>query len=125
MKYQKRFTPEAKAAHITDLPFHSEGAQYRGFVSGTPEVYDMLHDAWIPFSWGDFIMKGDRGEFYPVRRTVFERTYKPCQEQEHRHHIWDTGNCVTMSFACEGTGCRYCAAMRETVDKSVAVAAGG
>ena len=39
------------------------------------KVYDRLHDAWIPFYWDDWIIKGVKGEFYPCRADVFARSY--------------------------------------------------
>lgn len=38
-------------------------------------VYDKLHDTWVKFVPGDYILKGVQGEFYPCERVVFESTY--------------------------------------------------
>lgn len=43
----------------------------------TAQVYDVLHDAWIPLRTGDMVICGVRGEFYPCRRAVFDATYEP------------------------------------------------
>lgn len=38
-------------------------------------VYDRLHDTWVQFDYGDYIIKGVQGEFYPCKQDVFEQTY--------------------------------------------------
>ncbi|UDL16423.1 hypothetical protein SEA_ZOOMAN_182 [Microbacterium phage Zooman] len=45
-------------------------------------VYDYLHNSWIEFNEGDWIVKGIRGEFAPVERSVFERTYAEYAEDQ-------------------------------------------
>lgn len=39
-------------------------------------VYDRLHDTWVQFQYGDWIIKGVQGEFYPCRDDVFAATYE-------------------------------------------------
>ncbi|MFW3459696.1 hypothetical protein ACN24K_01715 [Streptomyces microflavus] len=39
-------------------------------------VYDRLHDTWVKFEYGDWVLKGVQGEFYPCRNDVFEATYE-------------------------------------------------
>lgn len=39
-------------------------------------VYDRLHDTWVKFEHGDWIIKGVQGEFYPCRNDVFAATYE-------------------------------------------------
>lgn len=39
-------------------------------------VYDRLHDTWVKFGYGDYIIKGVKGEFYPCAKDVFEETYR-------------------------------------------------
>lgn len=41
----------------------------------TFEVYDYLHDAWIPFEQEDWILRGIQGEFYPCKDDVFIASY--------------------------------------------------
>ncbi|KPI24604.1 hypothetical protein OV320_7809 [Actinobacteria bacterium OV320] len=41
-------------------------------------VYDRLHDTWVKFEYGDYIICGVQGEFYPCKRDVFESTYEEC-----------------------------------------------
>lgn len=39
-------------------------------------VWDYLHETWVHFSAGDWIIKGVKGEFYPCRSGIFEATYE-------------------------------------------------
>ena len=43
---------------------------------GLPEVYDFLHDTWIKFNPGDWILKGSKGEFYPHEGELFKTNYE-------------------------------------------------
>lgn len=40
-------------------------------------VYDRLHDTWIQFQYGDWIIKGIKGEFYPCVDETFQGSYRP------------------------------------------------
>jgi len=39
-------------------------------------VYDRLHDTWVAFQYGDWIIRGLQGEFYPCRDDIFAATYE-------------------------------------------------
>lgn len=39
------------------------------------QVYDKLHSVWVPFSAGDWVIRGVQGELYPCKAEVFEATY--------------------------------------------------
>jgi hypothetical protein len=39
-------------------------------------VYDALHGTWVSYEFGDWIIKGVKGEFYPCKSDVFEETYE-------------------------------------------------
>lgn len=39
-------------------------------------VFDELHDTWVKLKRGDWIVRGIRGEFYPVEEAVFAETYE-------------------------------------------------
>lgn len=39
-------------------------------------VYDRLHDTWVQFEYGDWIIRGIQGEFYPCKNDVFAETYE-------------------------------------------------
>lgn len=43
-------------------------------------VFDRLHDTWVEFWAGDWIVKGVQGEFYAVKADVFEATYEPVKK---------------------------------------------
>jgi hypothetical protein len=38
-------------------------------------VYDRLHDTWVKFDRGDYLIRGVQGEFYPCKEDVFRETY--------------------------------------------------
>lgn len=40
------------------------------------EVYSSHSSKWIPFGEGDWVIKGDDGEFYPCVDDVFRRKYE-------------------------------------------------
>lgn len=39
-------------------------------------VYDRLHDTWVQFEGGDWIIKGIQNEFYPIKDDVFQQCYE-------------------------------------------------
>jgi len=46
------------------------------------EVYDFLHDTWVKFDEGDWIIKGALGEFYPHNGELFPQVYEPWTDEE-------------------------------------------
>jgi len=46
----------------------------------TAQVFDVLHNTWVSMRTGDWIVRGVKGEFYPVRDDVFRETYEPVDE---------------------------------------------
>jgi len=40
-------------------------------------VFDYLHNTWVKFKRGDFILKGTKGEFYPHDGDLFLLNYQP------------------------------------------------
>ena len=44
------------------------------------QVYDYLHETWVNFNMGDYIIKGVQGEFYPCKADIFAATYEPVEE---------------------------------------------
>jgi hypothetical protein len=44
-------------------------------------VYDRLHDTWVQFQYGDWIIKGVKGEFYPCVDETFQATYSAVVEE--------------------------------------------
>jgi len=43
-------------------------------------VYDKLHDTWVKVWAGQWVVKGVRGEFYPIDQTVLDETYESVAE---------------------------------------------
>lgn len=41
----------------------------------TAEVYDRLHDSWIGLRTGDTVLRGTRGEHYPIAQATLAETY--------------------------------------------------
>lgn len=80
MKYRKkpvvieaiRFTGDNWA----DVERFAPGHVIEEFAGSPCEVYDNLHDTWVAFDKGDWIIKGVKGEFYPCVDTVFQETYE-------------------------------------------------
>lgn len=40
------------------------------------EVYDYLHESWIPLELYDYVARGPDAECYPIKSSVFVKTYK-------------------------------------------------
>lgn len=40
------------------------------------EVYDMLHSTWVGVRLNQWIIKGQKGEFYPCDPEIFEAKYE-------------------------------------------------
>lgn len=84
MKYRKK-PVVVEAIQWTNIPprelmdFTNDLVQIND-VDGIFKVYDRLHDQWIPFGWGDWIIKGVQGEFYPCKSDVFAVTYEEVTE---------------------------------------------
>lgn len=53
-------------------------------VSGYGTVYDRLHDVWVPLDLGDWIVKGVKGELYPVKADVFAELYEQPEADAQR-----------------------------------------
>lgn len=43
----------------------------------TAQVHDKLHDTWVKVAPGQWIIKGQKGEFYPCDPVIFEAKYEP------------------------------------------------
>lgn len=41
------------------------------------EVYDVLHATWVGLTVGQWVIKGVKGEFYPIAQDVLAETYEP------------------------------------------------
>jgi hypothetical protein len=49
----------------------------------TAEVYDELHSTWVGVKTGQWIVRGVKGEYYPIAEDVLAETYEPAVQREH------------------------------------------
>lgn len=74
----------AEVGHLTGSnnfqPINDLGRGPNDPAWATAEVYDRLHDKWIPLRTGDWVVRGVRGECWPVEQAVFAETYEPVGE---------------------------------------------
>lgn len=61
----------ARQFQAVEPPKDSDGSEM------TARVFDRLHDTWVLLRTGDWVVRGIRGEFYPVESEVFRSTYEP------------------------------------------------
>lgn len=47
-----------------------------------PAVFDELHNVWVPFEYGDWIIRGVQGELYPHKGDLFPQVYEEYKENE-------------------------------------------
>lgn len=56
----------------------------RDYKYGAPEfpakVYDYLHNTWVGVAEGQWIIRGQKGEYYPCDPEIFEAKYEPVDE---------------------------------------------
>ncbi|MER7815612.1 hypothetical protein [Streptomyces sp. NPDC096153] len=45
----------------------------------TAEVYDALHATWVGVKTGQHVVRGVKGEFYPIDPAVLAETYEPAE----------------------------------------------
>lgn len=45
-------------------------------------VFDQLHTTWVRVYLGQWVVKGSKGEFWPVDREVFAETYRSYAEDD-------------------------------------------
>lgn len=43
-------------------------------------VLDALHDSWISLEPGDYLVRGTKGEYYPIKEAVFHETYESVKD---------------------------------------------
>jgi hypothetical protein len=48
----------------------------RGDPEITAEVYDRLHSTWVGVKTGQSVLRGVKGEFYPIDQEVLAETYE-------------------------------------------------
>jgi hypothetical protein len=54
-------------------------AEVAGICSSDALVWDDVQRGWVAVNLGDTILKGVRGEFYPIRADVLAQTYEEVQ----------------------------------------------
>lgn len=60
--------------------FHVIPAEAHGAAPGiTASVYDRLHDTWVAVYTGQHIVRGVKGEYYPIAESVLAETYEPVE----------------------------------------------
>lgn len=47
----------------------------------TAEVFDELHSTWVGVYTGHHVVRGVRGEFYPIDEAVLNETYEPADSE--------------------------------------------
>lgn len=47
----------------------------------TAQVFDYLHSTWVGVKDGQWIIKGNKGEFYPCDPEVFEAKYERIEDE--------------------------------------------
>lgn len=78
-----RFTPdnieELKRFVGKDLIVGHSGCPVAGMQKESYKIRTLEGDMLV--SDGDYIIKGLRGEFYPCKPDIFEKTYEPVEDQ--------------------------------------------
>lgn len=46
----------------------------------TAQVFDELHATWVGVKTGQHVVRGVRGEFYPIAPDVLAETYEPVED---------------------------------------------
>jgi len=84
MKFRKKpiVINAERIVQFKDLPF-SDMALYLVNDHGI-HVWDTLHTTWVHCNFGDWIIHGVMGEFYPCVNEVFQMTYEPVDVAEIR-----------------------------------------
>lgn len=49
------------------------------------QVFDILHSTWVGVKAGQSVIRGVKGEFYPIDAEVLAETYDPVEDDECEH----------------------------------------
>lgn len=71
-----RYTPPAEMIEFTNGLVKIDDVEEEFYV------YDRLHDTWVQFFWGDYVIKGIKGEFYPHNGALFLQAYDSVEADE-------------------------------------------
>lgn len=75
---------EAEVRDFAALDFHAvdaEDAARSDDPDITAEVYDKLHSTWVGVKTGHWIVRGVKGELYPLDNEVLQETYEPAGDE--------------------------------------------
>ena len=50
--------------------------KFRTIARTRAEILDELHDTWVALAVGDWILRGVKGEFYPVASEIIDDLYE-------------------------------------------------
>ncbi|CED90608.1 hypothetical protein [Actinomyces succiniciruminis] len=88
----------AKPGRYVKRPVVVEAIQYDGSLTNALDILDWIGDATsaersrdgdlvihtlegdMTADWGDYVIRGVQGEFYPCKPSVFEATYEPAPD---------------------------------------------
>jgi len=71
-----------RLSYFTENQFWSVGVEDRGDDPDIiAEVYDKLHSTWVGVKKGQWIIKGNKGEFYPCDDEIFKAKYEPVVDE--------------------------------------------
>lgn len=77
-KYRKKMLTEATQIETLGQAIALFGGDIRWHEDNQSwQVYDLAHVSWINFDMGDYIVTGPDGEHYPIKASIFEKTYDP------------------------------------------------
>ena len=68
--------------HLTENGMRVAGAEGLEGHSGVFNLQISTLEGPLHASDGDWIIKGIRGEFYPIKPDIFEATYEPVEEEK-------------------------------------------
>lgn len=78
---------EAELGAFTDDQFETVDPENRGDdPDQTATVFDTLHSTWVRVYTGQWVIKGVKGEFYPIAEAVLAETYDPVHAPEITTH---------------------------------------
>lgn len=84
-------TNEADVQTFTGGPSHfyaldAEDRENSDDPEATATVYDKLHSTWVLVYTGQHIVRGVKGEYYPIAADVLAETYEPVNGGEPGAH---------------------------------------
>jgi hypothetical protein len=71
---------EAELTAFTSGWFEAVGPEDRGDDPAiTGSVFDVLHSTWVGVKTGQCVIRGVKGEYYPIDEEVLAETYEPAE----------------------------------------------